>query len=175
MTSCCTWFRSTGVNSSLKILLHSYAISTLTPVFCVTQSGCGDVTAAATARATLLLEISLMGIPFRTVDNLDTKMQRPVARSPFASSQLAASADSPLPNCPVGTSFLQSETSSYSPIFAEHPQWPFRAAQSLATPQPGQRALREPSVATSPGPCCAVTVAACCWLRCHKALTETRH
>ena len=40
-------------------------------------------------------------------------------------------------------------------------------------PQLGQKDLREPSVAISPGPLCADIAAACCWLRCRKVLAET--
>ena len=49
--SCCAWFRSTD-NSSSRRALPNYANSTVPPVFSVTQSGRGDVSAAATARAT---------------------------------------------------------------------------------------------------------------------------
>ena len=56
----------------------------------------------------------------------------------------------------------------------------YRTRQAAARRLPGtsklgQRALRELSVVTSPGPCCADIAAACCWLRCQKALTETQN
>ena len=66
------------------------------------------------------------------------------------------------------------KTRFLAPFFAEPQWWPFRGASSPAAPQLGQKALKEPPVATSPGPCCADTAAACCWLRCQKVLTETR-
>ena len=171
---CCTWFRSTVDNSSSKRALHSFAISTVPPVFCVTQSGHSDVTAAATAGATLQLEISLLVTPFRTVDNLDTRMQHPRARPPFINllagrsqcHQGTPSTTARFQSAPFAISLSQNAnaTSSCSPIFAEPQQWP-----SLVAP------LRDPSVVTSLGSCCAVTVAACCWLRCQKALTQTRN
>ena len=46
-----------------------------------------------------------IGVPFRTVDNPDTRMQRPMARLPFSSLFRARSQchqDSPLPNCSTG-------------------------------------------------------------------------
>ena len=72
-----------------------------------------------------------------------------------------------------GTSFSQNMTSS-SPIFAEVQRWPFLEAWSRVAPRRGQRALQELSVVTSFGPFCAGIVAASCWLRCQKVLTETR-
>ena len=120
----------------------------------------GDVTAAATARATLLPEISLFVIPFRTVDNLDTRMQRLRAGTPFTNflavcsqcHQVTSSKMVHSRTAPFRTSVSQNATSSCSPIFAELQQWPCRVAQSLATRRFGQKALREPSVVTSLGP-----------------------
>ena len=119
-----------GDNTSLHKALHSCAVSTVPPVLLVTQSGRGDVTAAASAKAILRLKISLLGIPFKTVDNLATKMQRPLARPPFTilftarsqCHQVTPSMTAHFQTAPFATSFSQSETSSYSPIFAEHPQ-----------------------------------------------------
>ena len=81
--SCCTWFRSTVGNSSSKKALPSCANSTVRRVFSVTQSDRGGVIAAATAKGILLPETSLLAIPFRSVDNLDPRMQRPLARPPL--------------------------------------------------------------------------------------------
>ena len=92
-----------------------------------------------------------------------------------SSSQLAASAPAHSRTAPFGTSPSQNATSSFSPIFAEPRQWPSHGVQSLATPQLGQEALREPSVTTSPGPRCADIAAACCLLRCQQVQTETRN
>ena len=96
----------------------------------------------------------------------------PAARPPFTTlltarcqcHQVTSSTTARFRTAPFETSFSRSETSSCLLNFAEPPQWLFRAAQSLTTPQPGQKALKEPSVVTSPGLCCAVFVAACCWL-----------
>ena len=63
---------------------HSCATSTVRPVFFSTQCGRGGVTGAATAKAILPPETSLLVMPFRTVDNKDTRMQRRLARSPFS-------------------------------------------------------------------------------------------
>ena len=128
-------------------------------------------------------EALLLAIPFRTVDNLDTRVQRPRARPPFTNPfrsrsrchQATPSTTADFRSAPSGTSFSESGTSSCSPNFVELPRWLSRAAWSLAVPQRGQKALREPSVITSPGLCCAFIVAACCWLRSPKALTETRN
>ena len=79
-------------NSSLERALYSCATSTVPLVFCVTQSGRSDVTAAATARATLQPEISLFVTSFKTADNLDTMMLRPSAPPLTIPAQLAASA-----------------------------------------------------------------------------------
>ena len=153
--SCCTWFRSMVASSFMKALL------TVPLVFSVTQSGRGGVTAAATAKAILPPETSLLGIPFRTVENRDTRMLRPLARPPFTSlftarsqcHQVSASMTAHSRTAPLGASPSQIATSSYSLIFAEPRQWPSHAAWSLSTPLPS----REPPVAISPGPCCADT------------------
>ena len=47
-------------------------------------------------------------------------------------------------------------------ISTEPQRCPFRAVKSLDLPSRGQRALKEPSLVTSPGPSCAVIAAACC-------------
>ena len=105
--SCCSFFRSTGDNSSPRRALYSCAISTVPPVLPVTQTDRGDVSAAASAKAILPLEISLFEIPFRTVDNLDAKMQRPARPGDFSMTARFQTA-------PLATSFSQIETSSYS-------------------------------------------------------------
>ena len=104
--SCCTWFRSTVDNSSFMKALPSCAISTVPPVFFVTQSGRGDVTDAATAKGystprsrcwwylpgpltTWTPGCSARGLAHRT-PNFFT-----------ARSQCHLLDDSPLPNCPI--------------------------------------------------------------------------
>ena len=59
--------------------LTQEVVQLVSPVLPVTQSGRGNVTAAASEKATLPLEMSSLVILFRTVDNLVTKMQRPAA------------------------------------------------------------------------------------------------
>ena len=56
----------------------SAANSTVKPVLSVTKSGRGGAVAAATAEGILQPETSLLVIPFRTADNLDTRMQCPL-------------------------------------------------------------------------------------------------
>ena len=76
------------VATSAEVILHSetslVAPTRLRPVFSVTQSGRGGVIPATSAKGILLPEISSLVIPFRTVDNPDTRMQRPMARPPFS-------------------------------------------------------------------------------------------
>ena len=123
----CTWFRSTGDNGCFQNALRSSAISIVQPEKIVTPSGRGDVVDAPSAEVILRSETFLLAIPFRTVANPDTRMQRPAARPPVQqppqSSQPVPPGDSlndsPLPNwLPSATSFSRSETSSYSPNFA---------------------------------------------------------
>ena len=137
--------------------------------------------AAVTAKGILQPETSLLVTSSKTADNLDTRVLRPLACPPptillTAQSQFHQVTPSMTHSraAPFGTSLPQNATSGRSPIFAEPQQCPSHAAQSLATPQPGQKASREPPVAISPGPRCADIAAACGLLRCQKALAEMR-
>ena len=101
----------------------------------------------------------------------------PTVEQPPHSSQTTRSMTARSRTAPLGTSFSQNATSSYSPNFAEPPQWLSHAASSLAMPRRrrGQKASKEVSAVTSHGLCSAVTFAACFWLRFLEALTETRN
>ena len=136
------WFRSTVDNSSSKRALHSYAILTMPLVFSVTLSGRGGVTAAAIAKAILHFKTLLLAIPFRTVDNLDTGMQRPrgspTVHQLLQSHQATSSSTARFRTAPFATSLSQNATSSFLPIFAEPRQCRYRCPLLLAeVPQKG--------------------------------------
>ena len=144
--------------------LPSCANLTVPPVFSVTQSSHGGAFAAATAEGTLPPETSLLDR--RQPGHRGAAPGWLAHRSPAHSPQPVPPGDPSMTahsrTAPCGTSLSENATSSYSPICAEPHQWHSRAAESLATPQLGQKALRELLVAISLGPCCADIAAAFC-------------
>ena len=104
--SCCTWFRSTGDNSSPKKAL---AILTEPPALPVTQSGRDNAAAATSAEAILPFETFLVGDTFqdrRQPGHQDAALEgSPIVHQPPRSSQRVPPGDplddSPLPNFPI--------------------------------------------------------------------------
>ena len=75
--SCCTWFRSTQLTQKSVAQLH------LDRAACV---ACDTIRSRRCHRCSFCKsDTPTRVIPFRTVDNLDTRMQRPRARPPFTS------------------------------------------------------------------------------------------
>ena len=163
--SCCTWFRNTGDNSSSKKALHSHVILTELPVSLVTIS----------SRRCPRCNLCKSDSPLRDLAVGDIFQDRrqpghqhataqgsPTIHQPLQNSQPVPPGDplddSPLPNCPIWDVVL---TEREKQLLARTlpPQWLSLAEKSLATPQRGQKALREPLVVTSSGVCCAVIVA----------------
>ena len=72
-----------------------------------------------------------------------------------------------------GTSLLQNVTRSCSVTSAGPHRWPLPAASSPAVPLHGQKAWREFSLVTDPGPSCAVTAAVYCYQKFLTKLTQT--
>ena len=149
MASCCTWFRSMVASSSFKKVLPNRASSTVHPVFSVTQFDRDGALAAVIAGRTLQPGTSSLVPSFKTAD----KARPPLTLLLTARSQCRQETHLMTAHSRTARSersFSQNMTSS-SPIFAEVQRWPFLEAWSRVTPQRGQSALREPSVATSPG------------------------
>ena len=105
-----------------------------TPVSRVTQSGRDGIAAAASAKAILHSETLSLAIPFWTVDNPDTRMQRPAARPRFSELPAGAtrrpSTTARFRTAPIRDIVL---TERDKQLLAD-----LRAASSLATQLPGQ-------------------------------------